>query len=217
VLKILRTKHDVDAKTLHTVQRDAIVMERLTASPNIINTFGHCGTSLTVEPIAYEVEELIVPKGYMKQEDLMDKEDVKPQNDYTVAEKLEMALSMSESLAALHGFEGGIIVHDDVQLCQWLRTRDGKLILGDFNRAEIMEWNRHKGEYCRYNNGYAYGNYRSPEEFDAADLNEKIDIFSLGNNFYALLTGLWPFYENEDDGVVQVCGMWEFHATNMRS
>ena len=47
--------------------------------------------------------------------------------------------------------------------------------------------------------------YRSPEEFAARDLNEQIDVFSFGNNIYALLTGLWVFYENEDDGVVQVC------------
>lgn len=37
-------------------------------------------------------------------------------------------------------------VHDDVQLCQWLRTRDGKLKLGDFNRAEVMDFDREKGE-----------------------------------------------------------------------
>ena len=46
--------------------------------------------------------------------------------------------------------------------------------------------------------------YRSPEEFAANDLNEKIDIFSFGNNIYGLLTGLWVFYDNEDDEVVQV-------------
>jgi serine/threonine protein kinase len=45
--------------------------------------------------------------------------------------------------------------------------------------------------------------YRSPEEFAGQDLNEKIDIFSFGNNIYSLMTGLWPFYENEDDGFVQ--------------
>ena len=45
--------------------------------------------------------------------------------------------------------------------------------------------------------------YRSPEEFAGKDLNEKIDIFSFGNNVYSLMTGLWPFYENEDDLVVQ--------------
>lgn len=49
-------------------------------------------------------------------------------------------------------------VHDDVQLCQWLRTQDGTIKLGDFNRAEIMDFNMEKKEYCRYNNGHAYGN-----------------------------------------------------------
>ena len=98
--------------------------------------------------------------GYMKQNDLDDKDDVNPQNDYTPIEKLEFGLEMAESLAVLHGYVGGLIVHDDVQLCQWLRTRDGRLVLGDFNRAQIMDWNEEKGEYCMYNNGYAYGNVR---------------------------------------------------------
>jgi hypothetical protein len=30
-----------------------------------------------------------------------------------------------------------------------------------------------------------------------------IDVYSLGNNVYALLHGLWVFYENEDDSVVR--------------
>lgn len=34
-------------------------------------------------------------------------------------------------------------------------------------------------------------------------MDEKIDVFSFGNNIYALLTGLWPFYESDDDKVVQ--------------
>jgi serine/threonine protein kinase len=37
--------------------------------------------------------------------------------------------------------------------------------------------------------------WRSPEEYYDKPLNEKIDIWSLGNNFYGLLTGLAPFYE----------------------
>lgn len=35
-------------------------------------------------------------------------------------------------------------------------------------------------------------------------LNEKIDVYSFGNLVYELLTGLWVFYENDDDEVVQV-------------
>lgn len=45
--------------------------------------------------------------------------------------------------------------------------------------------------------------YRSPEEYSEKDLNEKLDVYSFGNNIYTLLTGLWVYYENEDDGVVQ--------------
>ena len=60
--------------------------------------------------------------------------------------------------------------------------------MGDFNRAEFPDFNPEKGEYCKYNNGAAYGNYRAPEEFDATDLDEKIDIFSFGNNIYGLVS-----------------------------
>lgn len=36
--------------------------------------------------------------------------------------------------------------------------------------------------------------YRAPEEYWDWPLNEKIDVYSFGNNIYALLTGLYPFY-----------------------
>ena len=78
-------------------------------------------------------------------------------------------------------------VHDDIQLCQWLQTKEGRLKLGDFNRAEFPKFNSVEQSYCKYNNGHGYGNYRSPEEFSASDLDEKIDIFSFGNNLYALV------------------------------
>jgi thiamine kinase-like enzyme len=44
-----------------------------------------------------------------------------------------MAVEMAESIAILHGFKDGVIVHNDIQLRQWLRTREGRLKLGDFN------------------------------------------------------------------------------------
>ena len=228
VLKTSRAEHDIGRKTMEKVQRDGIVMERLTSSPRIMNMYGLCGSSIMVQALPYNVEEYVIPgDGYAKQKDLNDKEDVKPRNIFTPTEKLEMALEMAESIADLHGYKGGVIVHDDIQLVQWMRTSQDQLVLGDFNRAEIMNWNEKKGEYCTYENGGAYGNvsnscklncipwfvshvllistqYRAPEEMADWPLNEKIDVFSMGNNIYGLLTGLWPFYENEDDEVVQV-------------
>lgn len=40
-------------------------------------------------------------------------------------------------------------------------------------------------------------------QFDEKDLDEKIDVFSFGNNIYAMLTGLWGFYDISDDQVTQ--------------
>ena len=156
VFKTIRAIHHVDAKLISMVQRDAVVMERLSDAPDIVAMYGHCGTSVSVQRVQSEVEERIVPNGYIKQSELNDKDDVQPQNPFTPTEKVHIAYQMAQSLARLHGFSGGVIVHDDVQLCQWLETTDNSLVLGDFNRAEIMDYNVTGQHYCRYVNGEQY-------------------------------------------------------------
>mmetsp|Transcript_60308 Transcript_60308/g.72499 ORF Transcript_60308/g.72499 Transcript_60308/m.72499 type:complete len:331 (-) Transcript_60308:20-1012(-) len=168
----MRYKHE----RLEQVRIDALVMERLTSAPNIVDIYGFCGFSVLTEALTVELQEKIVPgSGYIEQSDLHDEKELKPQNSYTGKEKLEMALEMAEAIASLHGFKDGVIVHDDIQLCQFLRNKAGVMKLNDFNRAEIMLFDEEKGEYCRYKNGAAYGNYRSPEEFSDSLLNEKIE------------------------------------------
>ena len=110
VIKMSRWKRDFAIGELQKDLRDAVVMERLTASPRIIDIYAHCGMAVQVEALPYEVEEVIVPgSGYTKQDKLHDEEDVKPKNDYTATEKLDIALSMAESLADLHGFKDGVM------------------------------------------------------------------------------------------------------------
>jgi hypothetical protein len=46
-----------------------------------------------------------------------------------------------------------ISVHDDVQLAQWLRNNDGRIKLGDFNRAKFLTYDAKKEQYCRYDYG----------------------------------------------------------------
>jgi serine/threonine protein kinase len=41
--------------------------------------------------------------------------------------------------------------------------------------------------------------WRSPEEYAEINHNEQIDVYSLGNNFFGMLTGLEPFWEEDDD------------------
>ena len=71
--------------------------------------------------------------------------------------------------------------------------------VNDFNRAKVQMYDNIRGEYCKYYNGHIGGKFRAPEEFIPDILNEKIDIFSLGNNFYGLLTGLWPHYYDDNE------------------
>lgn len=205
VLKVLRVERGYNTENYEYVKNDALVMERLTSSPRIVDMYGHCGSSILQETLEHDIESLVVPEpGWLKNNrTLNDEHDVDPQNKFTPLQKLSIALSIAEPIADLHGFKDGVIVHDDIQLAQFLYDKQNKLKLNDFNRAEIMLWDEQNQEYCRYHNGKVFGNYRSPEEVDDRPLNEKIDVFSYGNMVYNLLTGLWNYYDITDDQVVQ--------------
>lgn len=59
-----------------------------------------------------QMEELALYKkgnGLIKKEKLHDEKELKPQNKFTIEEKLDMALTMAESMAELHGFPGGVM------------------------------------------------------------------------------------------------------------
>ena len=45
--------------------------------------------------------------------------------------------------------------------------------------------------------------WRSPEEYFDYDLDEQVDVYSLGNNMYSVLTGLYPFYDEESTKIAQ--------------
>jgi hypothetical protein len=194
VVKTPRMAHKISPEFIEEVWTEAIIMERLTKSPRIISIYGHCSTTTMVEVVPIEFEEAVVhDEGYESHETIEErnKDGVRPYNNFTATEKLHFALDMAESIADLHGFEDGVIIHDDIQMCQWLRTPSGRLKLGDFNRGTIMSWDLFTGEYCKFNNGAAFSQYRSPEEYAQRNLNEQIDTFSFGNNIYAMITGLW--------------------------
>mmetsp|Transcript_32250 Transcript_32250/g.94946 ORF Transcript_32250/g.94946 Transcript_32250/m.94946 type:complete len:622 (-) Transcript_32250:116-1981(-) len=201
ILKVMRWRTDQSAigmfhrEFYEKTRVDGLVMERLSASPRITDMYGFCATSVMSEPLPGELWGEAVPtERTIQKHELQDEEHLDPKNQYTPTEKIEMALDLAEALAELHGFADGMIVHDDIDLGQYLRTPDGRIKLNDFNRAKIQLWDPTKQEYCKYYNGHIGGKMRAPEEFVPDILNEKIDIFALGNSFYGLLTGLWPHY-----------------------
>lgn len=168
IFKTTRIYFDFGWRNLLDVQREALIMERLTVFSNIITSYGHCGTSVLTEAVPNEVERYVVPgTGYYSagannnnnhhhngDSDLP----LESHNDLSAEEKLQTALAMAESIAVLHGNKDGVIVHNDIQLQQWLRTNEGILKLGDFNRASIPDWNIKENSYCKYSTGAAFGN-----------------------------------------------------------
>uniref|UniRef100_A0A7S4SHB5 Protein kinase domain-containing protein n=1 Tax=Ditylum brightwellii TaxID=49249 RepID=A0A7S4SHB5_9STRA len=186
---------------MENTHMDALVMGTFTSNPLIVNMYAHCATTVLTEFMGgANVEDIaILGSGQLHGRPY----DSDSKNDLTVEQKLDIALLMAKAIASLHGFKGGVIVHNDIQLCQFLYNEQGELKMGDFNRAEVMLFDEKNKEYCRYQNGEGWGNYRSYEEYWDLRINEKIDVLSMGNNIYALLTGQW-IYPDSDDQVAKV-------------
>jgi serine/threonine protein kinase len=172
-------------------------LEHLSASDRIIDIYGYCGT---IEAAKGDVVAEMVPtSGYIQHNNLDQKQidDVHPMKNLTLLEKLDMALVMAESLADFHGYKGGVIAHRDVHPEQWLRTLDGKLKLNDFGSGEILDFDPWNQIYCNVYPCYS-GCYHAPEELKCVRGNEAFDVYSMGNNIYVLLTGLWPYYSEPE-------------------
>lgn len=193
---MLSRKESLLSSDLWHAHQEALIMERMSSSPHILDIYSSCGTTVLVETMATDIDKLIVPgRGLADQEELEQLDHIEPKNDFTPSEKLQIALSMAQGLDDLHSFQDGKILHADVSIEQWLLSRNGTVKLNDFNYAEIMKWNLQENNYCHKHSRYS-GFVRSPEELTGDDQNEKKDVYSFGNNIYTLLTGLWPFYHD---------------------
>ena len=160
---------------------DAVVAERLTSSPRTFDMYAFCGLTIISEFFPHgDLEDAAVPngEGYRKTKDR--NELLKPHNSFTAMEKLSVATQMAESIADLHGYPGGVIVHGDIQLSQFLYTEDKSIIkINDFNRAEFMLWDEENGEYCRYTNGRGHGNVRNCQCEDSMGMGPLYSYCSL--------------------------------------
>jgi hypothetical protein len=94
---------------------DAIIAERLTSSHRIYNIYGTCGIGIIAEYFPHgDIEEIALPKGGYLYDDHDEKDPLYCYNDLPGITKLQISLHMAEALADLHGYSGGIIVHQDI-------------------------------------------------------------------------------------------------------
>lgn len=183
VLKTLRYQHDYTGINYERHRRDALAMERMTQSPHVVDIYGYCGNSGLFQ---YGTGGDILDRVWPREQE---------HNNMSLLEKLEIATQVAMAVADLHNFdkEGqASIAHTDITPSQFILV-DGVYKLNDFNRARFIRWSANHNKPCGYYIGKNPGKSRSPEEYLYDEQSEKVDVYSMGNIFYTLLTELWPF------------------------
>jgi hypothetical protein len=209
VLKTMRYQHDYEDRNYDRHRRDAVAMERLARSPMVVDIYAFCANSGLFEYAkGGTLSDQIWPKGRG------DSDAVRAMEPINALTRLQLATQAAMGVAAIHNVDKeGIpsLVHTDITPSQFVAIRPGFYKVNDFNRARFLRRNvtapssSNQG-LCTYQVGRNPGKNRSPEEYQHAPQTEKVDVYSLGNLFYMLLTGLYPFedVEEEEDAQKQV-------------
>ena len=229
VMKQLRYEHPQSRQYQYEMNLEAMIMETTTASTVTSYIYGHCSTTLLVEslqdvthsivpfhkqyqPIRGRVSDIVLHSLEAQQAKRLHATNSTSEpysfNPLTVVEKLQYARQMSQALVEMHGYVGGVIVHDDVHPDQWLLSHDKtRIVLNDMNNAVILLWSRQYNKYCTFWDHYG-GDYRAPEMYQEGGTyttNELADVYPMGNLIYSLITGLYPYHNitDNDETVIQ--------------
>mmetsp|Transcript_22236 Transcript_22236/g.33125 ORF Transcript_22236/g.33125 Transcript_22236/m.33125 type:complete len:469 (-) Transcript_22236:279-1685(-) len=185
-LKTLVYDDDFSKRNEDRHRRDALVSEQMTSYPSVVDIFGYCSNSALYEyGDNSDLEYAIVAQS-------SDYPDY-----YSEEEQLTIAVHVAAAIADLHSIDDpnrASVAHADIQLSQFILI-DGVYKLTDFNRCRFIGWNELDSKPCGFFVGHNPGHYRAPEEYKYEEETEKIDVFSMGNIFYNIMTKKAPFEE----------------------
>jgi len=165
----------------------------LQSSKYLLNVYGYCGTSGIYE-FAAGGNLMSVTENF--------------QSQYTPRIKLELSYNVAHAIADLHNMakEGQpVVAHTDIFPDQFVRVREDTSLtrtsfkLNDFNRGRWINLPKANApsnvtkESCGFTFPRNRGKFRSPEEYMYQLETEKVDVYSMGNIFYFILTGEFPF------------------------
>ena len=141
VLKTLRYEHDWEERNYDRHRRDAVAMERLTASPHVIDIYAFCGNSGVFE----------FADGGSVEDQIWYESDLE---DWSAEEKLAIAHQLVSGLADFHNVEKeGVpaMAHADITPSQFVYVKEtGTYKLNDFNRCRFIPINNKTNELCPY-------------------------------------------------------------------
>jgi len=227
VLKTLRIERDFLEEYYELHRRDALAMERLTFSPYVLDIYGYCGQSAINELANFGIEGMSslekVARSFRGMQHIEPVSKIKLQLASMVATGISHMHSIDHPDFPQRydsddnpnpNFEEGLkmkpnatLVHYDLNPRNIAIVKRGKPKLNDFNVAEFLTWDRIHNKTCGFQGRFKEPWWRAPEEMQAhlpdeypnpAPLTEKIDVFSLGNILWDILTTHSPYKMSKD-------------------
>lgn len=181
--KQIRYQWEFSHDNMEAVRVDALVNERLSSNPRIVDIFGYCGMSMLSE---------YMPSGNLEQVFAAQLHEDEEYGELSPEDKFVIVSEVAVAIASLHGFRDGVIVHGNLDLSQLLFNEEGYVKLNDFNRAEILLFDEDDQKYCKYENGPSVTT-GAPEEHMLDPIDESADVYSFGAILYTVLTGLFLY------------------------
>lgn len=206
ILRSLRWREVYDEMIYDKQRIDAIVSERLTSSPHVIDVYGACGASALNE---YADGGMFARTFRHKYSD---------SGGYTDRELLLFARDAALAITAIHDIDGRgnvtSVVHHDLRAENFLTT-NGTLKVADFNNGQLLRWDFDKNTSCfgfDWSGGCGESieqtNRKAPEECLRVEnrtlTTEKVEVYRFGAFLYYLISkGNWTYsYEQLPDGTL---------------
>ena len=191
VLKTLRIEREFLNEYYDLHNRDALAMERLTASPNVVDVYGYCGQSAINELADFPIENMqCLEKLSRRMRGMYDHD--------SLFLRLGIATNIARGLADVHRAGGDgrpLMVHYDINPRNVALFRGARPKINDFNIAEFLYYNPHTNKTCGFPSRMHAPWWRAPEELDLEEqvlLDEKVDVYSLGSTLFHLFTSFSP-------------------------
>ena len=202
VIKSLKYYHEPNDETFELNRVDGVAMEQLTHSRYVTDIYGYCGSTSLQEFAGGNLAKFL-PK-------------LKP------VEKLGMAAWIANGVADIHevGKKAGgnkvagnnttaaSLIHNDINMDNiLLGDRDGVRVplINDFNIAIFRKKDSLTGAPCKFRGRFFNPQWMAPEQMFTKDredglsigyLDEKIDVYALGNILYKIAVGNSPWKYN---------------------
>lgn len=128
-----------DKSAWDSCHNEAIVSEQLSHNPHIVALYSYCGLSMLSQAMERgDLHGVAAPK-YERCQENLPADQWELRNNLTAHHKVQYALEMAQAVQVLHKHA---IVHNDLQVSQFLLSADNHIKLTDFNRATVLQWSK---------------------------------------------------------------------------